>query len=192
MFGVKAFELIRDLTLTGPEALPLYNSETVRQVLEEMRVLYERNQRDVNNSVNEDSSYLGTVHLRHAALERNKRCLLAYLVNRLQRIRDLRWDFGSVLPGDVAGSLCEQEVQWLQNYNRHLATYMRGLDGLDLTQEHCPPKSLCLEVRCLQDYGLFELEDGEQVLLKKDSIHLLPRSECLMLIRQGVLEHIPH
>lgn len=69
---------------------------------------------------------------------------------------------------------------------------MRGLEGLDLTQERRPPKALCLEVRCLQDYGLLELEDGDQVLLKKDTTHLLPRTECLPLIRQGVLEHVTH
>jgi GINS complex subunit 1 len=85
-----------------------------------------------------------------------------------------------------------QEAQWLHNYNKHLATYMRGLEGLDLTQERKPPKALCLEVRCLQDYGLLELEDGDQVLLKKDTTHLLPRAECLPLIRQGVLEHVTH
>lgn len=87
------------------------------------------------------------------------------------------------------------QVQWLNSYNKILATYMRGLGGqygLDLTQDTRPPKSLCLEVRCTQDYGLLELEDGDVVMLKKDTTHLLPRTECLPLIRQGVLEHVPH
>lgn len=87
------------------------------------------------------------------------------------------------------------QVQWLNSYNKSLASYMRTLGGkygLDLTQDTRPPKSLCLEVRCTQDYGLLELEDGDVVMLKKDTTHLLPRSECLPLIRQGVLEHVPH
>ena len=48
------------------------------------------------------------------------------------------------------------------------------------------------QVRCLKDYGKFELDDGETVLLKKNSTHLLPRSACELLIRQGILENVVH
>ena len=40
----------------------------------------------------------------------------------------------------------------------------------------------------MEDYGEFETDNGETTLLKKNSIHLLPRSQCESLIRQGVLE----
>ena len=30
--------------------------------------------------------------------------------NRMLRIQNMRWDFGSVLPEDVKYNLCEQEV----------------------------------------------------------------------------------
>uniref|UniRef100_A0AC11D9S9 GINS complex subunit 1 n=1 Tax=Ovis aries TaxID=9940 RepID=A0AC11D9S9_SHEEP len=45
-------------------------------------------------------------------------------------------------------------------------------------------------VRCLKDYGEFEVEDGTSVLLKKNSQHFLPRWKCEQLIRQGILEHV--
>lgn len=47
-----------------------------------------------------------------------------------------------------------------------------------------------LQVRCLVDYGKFELEDGEVIILKKNSQYLLPRAECEGLVRQGVLQHV--
>lgn len=110
----------------------------------------------------------------------------------MTRIRDYRWQTGSVLPPVFRLSLCEQELQWFTRYNRSLATYMRsiGTAGLDLTQHLQPPKSLYVEVRCLEDYGEFEMEDGTVVLLNKNTQHYLPRSQCEALIRQGILEHV--
>lgn len=91
----------------------------------------------------------------------------------MTRIRDYRWQAGSVLPPDFKLSLCEQEIQWFARYTRSLATYMRSIcpGGLDLTQHTQPPKSLYIEVRCVEDYGEFEMEDGTVVLLTKNSQH---------------------
>ena len=50
----------------------------VRSVLEEIRVLYESNEKEI---FSEQPSKAAIV-LRHAALERDKRCLLAYLYHR--------------------------------------------------------------------------------------------------------------
>lgn len=132
------------------------------------------------------------IQLRHACLERNQRCLLAYVHSRMTRIRDYRWQTGSVLPPEFKRSLCEQEVQWFNRYSRTLAAYMRsiGTSGLDLTQHLQPPKSLYVEVRCTEDYGDFEMDDGTVVLLTKNSQHYLLRSQCEPLIRQGILEHV--
>ncbi|KAJ8874902.1 hypothetical protein PR048_022792, partial [Dryococelus australis] len=148
--------------------------------------------------------------------------------NRLRRIRQMRWEFGSILPPDIKANLCEPEVgcyyhqlpssgyclitakyhhvhvytsepcvcrqvQWFSSYSKMLATYMGSLgdsSGLNLTQDMHPPKSLYIEVRCLSDYGRLELDDGDVVVLKKNSQHLLPRSQCELLIRQGILQHV--
>jgi len=129
---------------------------------------------------------------RHTAYERNKRCVLAYLQNRLERIRRMRWEFGSILPAEIKVNLSSYEYEWFTQYSKCLATYMStiGDSGLNLTQDMKPPKSLYIEVKCLVDFGRFELDTGETVLLKKNGIHLLPRSQCETLIRQGILEHI--
>lgn len=131
--------------------------------------------------------------IRHTSLERNKRCLLAYLYNRLRRIRTMRWEFGPILPQDVKANLCEPEIQWFNNYSKSLATYMRSIGdgiGLNIMQDLKPPKTLYIEVRCLVDYGKFELEDGEVIFLRKNSQHFLPRAQCESLIQQGILQHI--
>ncbi|KAK8725450.1 hypothetical protein OTU49_010863 [Cherax quadricarinatus] len=147
----------------------------------------------MNATVAGDVRFFSGVHLRHAALERNKRCLLAYLYNRLERIKAMRWEFGSILPAEIRANICEPEVQWFSRYNKNLAAYMRSLGegtGLDLTQDTKPPKNLYVEVRCLKDYGEFEIEEGDIVVLQKNTTHYLPMSHCQHLIRQGILEHV--
>ncbi|XP_053535003.1 DNA replication complex GINS protein PSF1 [Ictalurus punctatus] len=69
------------------------------------------------------------------------------------------------------------ELEWFNQYKKSLATHMRSLggeEGLDITQDMKPPKSLYIEVRCLKDHGEFEIDDGTVILLKKNSQHFLP------------------
>lgn len=144
-------------------------------------------------STSSDRSLVPVLSLRHVVLGRNKRCLLAYLYNRLGRIRKMRWEFGPIIPADIKEALCEPEIQWFNSYSKMLSNYMRSVgdgQGISLTEYTNPPKSLFIEVRCLVDYGKFELDDGEVITLKKNSQHYLPRTQCEPLVRQGVLQHI--
>ena len=111
---------------------------------------------------------------RHAGIDRNKRCLLAYLNSRMEKMREMRWQFGAVLPEEIKLNLSEPELEYFSKYNRHLATYMRAV-GTDLTSDMYPPKSLYVEVRVKEDHGEVETADGEVVLLKAGSQHHLPR-----------------
>ncbi len=195
MFGEKVLELLRELKRAREGSLPPYNEDAIRQILEEMNSLFEQNQLEVRATTNEgEQGLFAGIQLRHACLERNQRCLLAYVYNRMIKIKEYRWQVGSVLPPDFKRNLCEQELQWFNRYNRSLANYMRsvggGTGGLDLTQYTQPPKSLYIEVRSLEDYGEFETEDGVVVQLKKNSQHYLLRSQCEHLIKQGILVHI--
>ncbi|CAD7091441.1 unnamed protein product [Hermetia illucens] len=193
MFGDKAFELVKELQRTS-ETLPPFDDDGVRQVLEEIKAIFEENcQQAAAYSHSGDRTLWPLLSFRHAAIQRNKRCLLAYLYQRLQRIKAIRWEFGPIVPNDIKNSFCEPETQWFNSYSKSLATYMRSIgdgQGIDLTGDLKPPKSLFVEVRCLEDYGKFELEDGEVILLKKNSQHYLPRSQVESLIRLGILQHI--
>lgn len=90
-----------------------------------------------------------SIIVRHLAMNRNKRCLLTYLYHRLRRLRQARWELGSILPPEITANLINSEMQWFQGYNKSLATYMRsiGEDGLNIMHHVQPPKSLFVEVR---------------------------------------------
>ena len=131
----------------------------------------------------------GSTTLRHAAIERNKRCMLSYLNHRAELLTAMRWEFGAVLPEEVRMNMCEPETEFFNKYNKLLAGYMRSV-GTDLTTDVAPPKSLYIEVRVLQDHGELETAEGEIVQLKKGTQHHLPRDLCEQLVMQGVLEHV--
>nr|XP_020477973.1 DNA replication complex GINS protein PSF1 [Monopterus albus] len=188
MFCEKAIELIRELHRMSDGQLPAFNEDGLRQVLQEMQTLYEQNQRDVNEVKSADrADLMPSIKLRHCCLLRNQRCLTAYLYDRMLRIRALRWEYGSVLPGSVQFHMCAEELQWFSQYKKSLASFMRSLrdGGLDITQDMKPPKSLYIEVRCLKDHGELEIDDPSLC-----PQHFLPRWKCEQLIRQGVLEHV--
>uniref|UniRef100_A0A3P9A9S4 DNA replication complex GINS protein PSF1 n=1 Tax=Esox lucius TaxID=8010 RepID=A0A3P9A9S4_ESOLU len=189
MFCEKAIELIRELHRMSDGQLPAFNEDGIRQVLEEMKALYEQNQSDVNEAKSEGKSELiPTIKFRHCCLLRNQRCIAAYLYDRLLRIRALRWEYGSVLPTNIRFHMCAEELQMTFFF------FLSSIVGMRKTRHNHrtlkPPKSLYIEVRCLKDYGEFEIDDGTIILLKKNSQHFLPRWKCEQLIRQGVLEHI--
>ena len=62
--------------------------------------------------------------------------------------------------------------------------------GVDLMSDLQPPRSLYIEVRCKQDYGELETDDGELIVLKRNTQHFLPRLQCEPLIKLGVLEYV--
>lgn len=191
MYGRKAAKLVTELDLSTD--LQSFNEVLVKEVLDEMQSLYDANMSDSNAIRNEDNmTLLPSVQLRHIALTRNKRCVLAYIYNRMRKLRELRWELGSILPPEVNSNLLNAEVQWFQSYSKSLATYMRSLgedQGFNLTSNMLPPKTPYVEVKCIADFGKLELEDGQIIVLRKNTYHLLPRAVCEPLIRQGILEH---
>lgn len=205
MLCSKSFELIKqlDANFSASHELIPYNEDNVRYTFEECRTLFTQNQVDVQPVLQGDNSNLPTIQMRHAALQRNKRCLLAYVYARMNWISSLRFELATVtLPKHIKSSMSDLEVVWFQKYAKTLANYMKSLSqatqrssadsiyGIDLTQYTRPPKSLFIHVRCLQDYGEFELSDGHTVSLVKNSQHYLLASDVQDLIKQGTLEHI--
>ena len=97
------------------------------------------------------------------------------------------------MPQCIQCNLSEEELQWYDRYAGNLGLYMmrlNGGNGLDLTVGHKPPKQLFVQVRCLMEYGDYDLDDGTTVVLSRGSTHFLQRAQCEKLIQSGVLEQI--
>nr|XP_040237784.2 DNA replication complex GINS protein PSF1-like [Anopheles coluzzii] len=193
MSSDKGFDLIREYE-RSTDPIPAFNDDGVRSVLEDISKIYQENYAHaITFNETGDRKLLPLVMYRHNLIKRQKRCVLAYLSNRLFRLKRLRWHIGPILPPEIKSCINDPESAWFNKYSRILAEYMASIHdgyGLNLTNDIKPPKSLYIEVRCLTDYGKFELESGEIVLLKKNSQHYLPKLQCEQLIRQGILQHI--
>lgn len=67
----------------------------------------------------------------------------------MRKLRELRWELGSILPPEINSNLLNAEIQWFQSYNKSLAKYMRSLgedQGFNLTTNMVPPKTPYVEV----------------------------------------------
>lgn len=122
------------------------------------------------------------------SINRNKRCVLAYLMNRLWRIQAYRWEAGTVATAHLAENMSAPETTFLTEYNKLLGAYSDKVQ-LDLTADAQPPKDLYIEVRVLADCGSVVTDSGP-VTLKPGTAHFLKRADVEPLIRQGLLEHV--
>ncbi|KAF1764869.1 hypothetical protein GCK72_004819 [Caenorhabditis remanei] len=185
----KALQLVLEMK-RNPDMMPPYNTDLMRQCQQKIDELFQKNAAEVQKisaGLPHDPTLL---HPRLGAMIHIRRCMLAYINERKNRIRSYRWRYGGALPVSVRNALCDAEIQFFNEYSGTLARFQQGLGegGVNLLLHTAPPKTLFVQVRSLEDFGEFETMDGNLVQLTKDSLHSLPRQDCEMLIRQGVLE----
>ncbi|GLE04830.1 hypothetical protein PINS_up013809 [Pythium insidiosum] len=156
----KAKELLRELQRS--DWLPPYNDELVRQVVEEVGVLHEQileKLRSFGDEIEQHQSVHCGLIVNHQCLLRDKRCLLAYIHARLEKIKNLRWETGTIVPAHLAPNLSQKEMQFFHSYDQLLTDYMADFE-IDLTADATPPKDLYVEVRVLKDCGEIMTENG--------------------------------
>ncbi|KAL5984265.1 hypothetical protein ACLOJK_018369 [Asimina triloba] len=134
---------------------------------------------DIQTTRNADH-YGAVIH--HLSLTRNKRCLMAYMYNRAEIIRSLRWKVGPVLPQEIQEKLNQSEEEYFKNHSTALESYMSELD-LDLTVDMVPPKDPYIQVRVLDDIGEVLLGD-QSASLVCHSVHSLKRTDAEPFISQ--------
>jgi GINS complex subunit 1 len=111
------------------------------------------------------------------------------MTHRNDKIRQIRWEAGTVLPDIVQQeTLSDQERVYFNSYSDLLSEYSQSL-GIDLTSNLEPPKDLLIEIRVLQSCGEIMTESGP-VELTKGTTNFLRRSEVEHLIREGLVEHV--
>jgi GINS complex subunit 1 len=176
--------------LKRAEWLPVYDEEGIRAVTEECKqlqqLLTEMGERDDRV----DPKVQLTLSTFHLSICRNKRCILAYLSYRIEKIEQLWWKTASpVISAEYAAKLSRSEIEYYSRYQELVTQTMEQMD-LDLTSHIEPPSNLFIEVRAVQDAGEVLLQSGARVFLQKNTTHFLRRSDVEHLIRQDVLEQV--
>ncbi|OAF71913.1 GINS complex subunit 1 [Intoshia linei] len=177
MYCEKSFTLSKELKnqhYLEKHKIYNYNAKLVKEILQEMHQLFSDNQKDVNISqTSQDVSVFSAVSLRHSALDHNRRTLIIYVLERLKRIKHVRWKYGSLLPSKYKSILTEKELKFHKDYNLALSECMEsfGSGGIDLNQDMQAPSSLFVEVVCLKNYGTFQSSFGEVNLTENSKVN---------------------
>lgn len=131
------------------------------------------------------------VMVHHVGLQRNKRLCLAYLHERLVRIKRLAWELGYV-PEKSKPNMTLPESDFFNDYTQLLREHAKHFDSAHFTLDLCedlqqPPSDLFVEVRVRREVGEVFTEEGP-VYLHMGTQHTMRRSDAEPYIRQGKLE----
>ncbi|KAG0086567.1 DNA replication complex GINS protein PSF1 [Podila epicladia] len=123
-------------------------------------------------------------------LQRNKRVLMAYHRQRLDKIKEIAWAYAT-LSEDTRRKLSPDEISFYNEYERHKNKYTAEFGDVDLGLDVLfPPKEIFITVRVVKDCGDIVTDSGATLSLKKNSEHFVKRSDVERLITQGYLIHV--
>jgi len=177
---------------TQTDTLLKYNDPLVRSIIREQRDL----EREINALSLDGRPPPPSMLIIQTAINRNKRCLLAYHSHRVDRLRDMYWAVGGALPHllsnpDIRSKLSPHEVDYLRQYNSSVMEFRSEFSHeLDITASITkPPKDLHVMVRVVRDCGIIQTEVGS-IDFQKGQRFMVRRADIEHLIVQGYLEEV--
>jgi GINS complex subunit 1 len=193
-FCLRGKEMLMDLKKS--DWLPAYDEEALRSTLTEVVELImkldplQKEYKELQAAGGDPMPEAQVVELTYygSSLKRNLRYLLSYFLYRMRKIRELRWETGTVIPEGIRNeTLCKRELLYFNEYNDALAKYNEDV-GFDFMSEALePPRDLYVEIRVLKECGEIVTERGP-VTLDQGSTHYLKRTDVEHLIRLGHVE----
>lgn len=199
-FGDLATQLVLESRRsTATDTLLKYNDSLVRSIIREQRDLERAADPLVLQSLDapEGTPPPPGLIIIQTAINRNKRCLLAYHSHRVERFRDMYWAVGGALPhilsnADIRSKLSPHEVDYLRQYHDSVMEYRAdlGTNELDIMAGiERPIKDLNVLVKVVKDCGVIQTELGS-IDFKKGQRFMVRRADIEHLIVQDYLEEI--
>ncbi|KAI9143754.1 hypothetical protein BKA69DRAFT_1058787 [Paraphysoderma sedebokerense] len=192
MYGDEALKLIKEAKRANDSVLPTYNEAVVRNTCKEINTLAAETSdrvRKHRDTIQTSRGLACGVLIYDRIIHWNKRCVLAYHKHRIERIKQICWELGSIPSKDVRKKLSSSEATFARDYFEMMTKYKSLLPNLQLTSGPHPPKDLFIEARVVKDCGAIDTEYGSFVL-KKHTQHYLPRADVERLIAQGYLYEV--
>jgi GINS complex subunit 1 len=176
-----------------------YADALVRSLARETRSLNDQIEaaQQVFSQIEQDEGQICALLISALSLRRNKRALLVYHNQRLDKLKALFWSsggqVGSILAQDreTRKNMAPSEVDFIRGYAQLAIDYKACFSktALDLTAPVMghPPKELYVQVRVLKDIGDVDTEWGT-VSFTKDSLVFVRRPDVERLILNGYLQ----
>ncbi|BAT92733.1 hypothetical protein VIGAN_07155300 [Vigna angularis var. angularis] len=197
MYGKTACQLVKEFASGDKGQLVSFNSDLFQQVvaecsqhlLELQSLIRKMEEERLDIQTVRNADYYGAL-IHHLTLVRNKRCLMAYVYNRAEIIRNLLWKIGHVLPQEIEEKLSHAEGEYFKKHSAALKYYMSKV-MVDLTVDMIPPKDPYIKVRVLDDIGDgILLSDDKTANFACHSMHLLKRTDAEQFISRGQMEEL--
>ncbi|KAH8825383.1 hypothetical protein DL96DRAFT_1467166 [Flagelloscypha sp. PMI_526] len=180
---------------TQTDTLLKYNDPLVRSIIREQRDL-EKTMEAFTDSPEAAETPTTAMYIVQTAIQRNKRCLLAYHAHRCDRLRDEYWNVGGALPHilsnpDTRSKMSPHEVDYLRQYHSSVMDFRATFaQELDITASILtPPKHIQCMVRVIRDCGVIQTELGS-IDFQKGQRFMVRRADIEHLIVQGYLEEV--
>jgi GINS complex subunit 1 len=144
VLGKHAVELLTSerTQLAQGRGLPPYNEEKLKEVITETNQLQRTLRDNLSNpflGLNAGDPYCAAnIVALTTAMLRNKRCSMAYLKMREERLVEEWWRHGRDLPPETRPNLSDGEGAFLQGYDQLVTDYILDL-GVDLRASRWPP-----------------------------------------------------
>lgn len=206
-YGQSGRDLLHELKRS--DWVPAYSDEGVRAAIEEISLHYQEIKDialtaaaaggGVTSKSGSDKQQQHQIPLQvkpsfllhEASIQRNKRCLLAYHMYRLEKIKQLRWET-TILSPNHKSVLSEAEIDFYSQYDELISSYFSKMGDAIFSPSALssyPPDDYFVEVRVASTgVGRITTEDGKSVSLDVGTTHHLRRSDVEHLIRQGLLQ----
>lgn len=137
--------------------------------------------------------------VRQAMIERLKRCCMAYMHERMMRLKNMKWKLGGGFSPEMLANMSAEEKVWLKDYTGCLFVFQQNVGveegdedpvdgGVNLTTAMYPPKTTLAQVRVLKEYGDFETSDGVRLILRNKTLVRLP-AHCFIRFFSILAQH---
>ncbi|XP_031478862.1 uncharacterized protein LOC116249752 isoform X2 [Nymphaea colorata] len=144
MFCKSASQLLKELAYNDNDQLTPFNNDIFEQVFRKcdehhlhLQSLMRKIQDDgLDIQTTRNSDHFGAV-IHHLSLIRNKRCLMAYMYNRAEIIRSLRWKIGTIPPEEIQSKLNYSEEEYFKNHCAALEDMIPPNDPSILVRVRC-------------------------------------------------------
>jgi GINS complex subunit 1 len=193
-YCTRGSELLRNLRRS--DWLPKYDDDSLRTIFAEVEEAMDKYHRESQSNDTLLASDLASddwfkIQYRVSTIRRNGTFLYSYLENRLEKLRNLRWDSGSVLPENIQqlSLLSYNEIDFFSRYGEILNDYNEDTD-FDITLDIQPPTESLIQILVLEDCGNIITESGLSMSLTKGMRLYVRKNDVEYIIRQGKCKHI--
>jgi GINS complex subunit 1 len=185
-----AFELIKEIRAleAGTGGISPADNTNVRSLAHDITDAYHNiESMAVNPFVDPaDAYYRSALQYYRAKTLRGKRCLVTYLMWRMDRVSAAWWESKDNL---ITPQLGSAEVQYLKEYNALMVDYMSSFAfPIDLRAFRLrPPSAQHVSVRGVKPLTFMSALSGITYHIEKDETYSMPSEEAERLIQQGIV-----